>query len=226
IREIGDRCRARGVPFHTDAVQAFGKVPWAFADLPVDLASVSSHKICGPKGIGALLVKDDIRLRPLVTGGGQERRIRPGTENLPGMVGFGRAARLAAEELSRESDRLGKLRDHLEAGLLARIPGVRVNGGGAERLPNTANVTFGGLDGESLLIALDLEGVAVSTGAACNAGASEPSHVLLAMGRSREDAGGSIRFSLGSGSNEAEISEVLRILPEIADRQAASGATG
>jgi cysteine desulfurase len=225
LEDIGAVCRERGVLFHTDAVQCLGKAPFRFSGLPVDLASVSSHKVCGPKGAGALLVREGTRIHPQVTGGGQERKLRPGTENLPGIVGFGVAARLAARELPQEGPRLQALRDRLEAGIAGALPDVTVNAAGAERLPNTSNVTFRGTDGESLLIALDLEGIAVSTGAACNAGASEPSHVLLAMGRTADEAAGSIRFSLGAGSTEAEIEDVLTVLPGIVRRVAASGAT-
>jgi cysteine desulfurase len=223
LEEIGSLCRERGVLFHTDAVQLLGKVPFALDDLPVDLASVSAHKIGGPKGIGALLIRDGVRIPPLVTGGGQERQIRPGTENLPGMVGFGVASRAATGELPGEAPRLRALRDRLERGILDRLPDSVVNGREAPRLPNTSSVTFAGMEGESLLIALDLEGIAVSTGAACNAGAADPSHVLLAMGRSREEAAGSIRFSLGPGTTEAEIEKVLAVLPEVARRVAGSG---
>jgi len=160
-----------------------------------------------------------------VTGGGQERAIRPGTENLPGIVGFGKAAEASQADLSREADRLRELRDRLERRILTAVPQARVNGAAAARLPNTANITFSGLDGESLLIALDLEGVAVSTGAACNAGAAEPSHVLTAMGRSREDAGASLRFSLGWGTTASEIEEVVRLIPAVAARLASAGTT-
>jgi cysteine desulfurase len=225
LLQAGEICRSHGVPFHTDAVQLFGKLPFAFDDLPVDLASVSSHKIGGPKGVGALLVRPGARLAATITGGGQEQALRPGTENLPGMVGFGVASRLAAAELAREGPRIVALRNRLETGILQRVPEAVVNAVGAERLPNTCNVTFAGIDGDSLLIALDLEGIAVSTGAACNAGAAEPSHVLRAMGRTREEAGSSIRFSLGSATTAAEIDEVLSVLPEIARRVLGSGAT-
>jgi cysteine desulfurase len=225
IAAIGAHCRARGVLFHTDAVQAFGKIPFRFRDWPLDLASLSAHKIGGPKGIGALLVRSGVAVRGMVTGGGQERQIRPGTENLPGIVGFGVAARMAVENLEAEVQRLEILRNRLEEGILAAVPCARANGEGAARLPNTSNLTFCGLNGEDLLIALDLEGVAVSTGAACNAGASDPSHVLLSMGRTRGDAAGSIRYPLGAATGEDEIEEVLRLVPGIAARQAAAGAT-
>lgn len=224
FEEIGEVCRRHGVPFHTDAVQLFGKLPFSLSELPVDLASISSHKIGGPKGVGALLVRPGVELQAQVTGGSQERRLRPGTENLPGIVGFGLASRLAARELTGTAERLGELRDRLEAGIRSAWSDARVNAERGPRLPNTSNITFAGLDGESLMIALDLEGIAVSTGAACNAGASAPSHVLLAMGRTPAEAGGSIRFSLGSGSTESDVEQVLSVLPGIARRLAGSGA--
>ncbi len=223
IRRIGEACRAAGVPFHVDAVQYFGKLPFRFADLPVDYVSVSAHKIGGPKGIGALLVRRGQALAAQVTGGGQERRLRPGTENLPGMVGFAQAAEEAVAELPAETTRLAELRDRLERGVLSAAPGSRANGAEAARLPNTSNVSFAGVDGETLLVALDLEGVAVSTGAACNAGATEPSHVLLAMGRSRPQAAGSIRFSLGRTTTEAEIRYVLAALERVLARATSTG---
>ncbi len=225
LNEIGQVCRAAGVPFHTDAVQCFGKSPFRFDELPLDLASISSHKIGGPKGVGALLHLPSISLHPTQTGGGQEGRFRPGTENLPGIVGFGRAAELAARDLATETARLGALRDRLEAGIRREFPEARIHGTEVPRLPNCSNVSFPDFDGESLLIALDLEGIAVSTGAACTAGASDPSHVLLAMGNSREVAASSIRFSLGTGSTEAEVTEVLEVLPEIAARMRRAGPT-
>jgi cysteine desulfurase len=225
VGAIGALCRERGVLFHTDAVQCFGKSPFSFRDLPVDLASISGHKIGGPKGVGALLVRDRLKLRPLVSGGGQERALRPGTENLPGIVGFGKAAELAVGELDAVGKRVERLRDRLEAGIRDAFPGCRINGEEAERLPNTTNVTLPGLDGEAMLVALDLEGIAVSTGAACNAGASEPSHVLLAMGRTREEAQSSLRFSLGPGTTPSEIEEVIRVLPAVAERLARAGIT-
>lgn len=223
VERIGQVCRAAGVPFHVDAVQFFGKLPFRFRDLPVDYASISAHKIGGPKGIGALLVRQGRAVAPQITGGGQERRLRPGTENLPGMVGFAEAARAADRELPAEAARLSALRDRLERGVLQAAPGSRVNGANAPRLPNTSNVSFAGLDGETLLVALDLEGVAVSTGAACNAGATEPSHVLLAMGRSRPEAAGSVRFSLGRTTTEAEIRYVLEALERVLARATSTG---
>ena len=226
LAAIGEICRSRGVLFHTDAVQFFGKLPFRFADLPVDLASISAHKIGGPKGIGALLVRSGIEVAPVLTGGSQERRRRPGTENLPGMAGFGTAAEIAARDLSAEIPRLAGLRDELERGILRIMPEARINGRGALRLPNTSNVSFPGLEGESLMIALDLEGIAVSTGAACNAGASAPSHELRAMGRSREDAAASLRFSIGRTTGPADIERALVALDRVVTRaRAASAAT-
>ncbi|MBZ0270365.1 cysteine desulfurase [bacterium] len=222
LEALGGACREAGVLFHTDAVQSFGKVSFRFGDLPLDLASISSHKIGGPKGVGALIVREGLELPPMQTGGSQERGVRPGTENLPGIVGFGKAAETAAERLASEGQRLAALRDRLERELKAAFPEVVVNGAGAPRLPNTSNVSFPGRDGESLLIALDLEGIAVSTGAACHAGASDPSHVLLAMGRTREEAGSSLRFSLGSRSQESDIVGVVESLRRICSRLAGS----
>ena len=225
LSQMGEICRRRSVLFHTDAVQLFGKSFFDFQSLPLDLASISSHKVGGPKGVGALLVRPGTPLRAKQTGGGQERAIRPGTENLPGIVGFGKAAEIAAAELRDEATRLGDLRDRFEEGLRREFPSARINGSGADRLPNTSNVSFVGLDGESLLIALDQEGVAVSTGAACRAGAAEPSHVLRAMGRTREEASASIRFSLGWRSRDSDIDDVLSVLPGVARRLANSGST-
>ena len=190
---------------------------------PRDVASVSSHKLGGPKGVGALIVRRGVKLRPLVTGGSQEQRLRPGTENLPGIVGFGKAAELANHEVGDEAPRLAALRDRLERGVSRIAPDVRNNGARAPRLPNTSNVSFLGLDGETLLVSLDLEGVAVSTGAACNAGAAEPSHVLLAMGRSHEEAAASLRFSLGRTTRDADIDEALDVLARVITRLTCTG---
>jgi cysteine desulfurase len=220
LEAVGTRCRERGVPFHTDAVQCFGKQPLELAALPVDLVSVSAHKIGGPQGVGALVVGSGVSLRPSQSGGGQERALRPGTENLPGIVGFGKAAEMAVRDLSANRARWTQLRDDLERGLSEIFPRVRINGPPDARLPNTSHVSFPGIDGESMLIALDLAGVAVSTGAACNAGASEPSHVLLAMGYDHDLASGSIRFSLGWDSAGSDVRGVLDVLPAILERLA------
>jgi cysteine desulfurase len=225
LDRVGAICRERGTLFHTDAVQLFGKEPFRFRKIPVDLVSLSSHKIGGPKGVGALIVRDGIPLRAQQTGGSQERRIRPGTENLPGIVGFGMAAEIAVESLSVEHARVERLRDRLERGIQAAASEAIVNGANARRLPNTSNVSFPGVDGHDLLVALDLEGIAVSTGAACHAGASEPSHVILAMGRAKDVAAGSIRFSLGWETTDDEIDQVLGVLPELVRRSKTTATT-
>jgi cysteine desulfurase len=212
LAELGRLAREAGAYFHTDAVQSIGKIPVKVETLGVDLLSMSGHKIYGPKGTGALYVRRGVKVRPVFRGGGQERARRPGTENLPGLVGLGHAARLAETELREEPDRVGALRDHLTTDVLARIPGSRVNGEGAERTPNTANFSFGGVEGETLIIALDLKGCAVSTGAACSSGTVEPSHVLIAMGLDPEQVQGSIRVSLGKYTTAEEIERFVDVL--------------
>jgi cysteine desulfurase len=207
----------RGALFHCDAVQAVGKVPVDVRELPVDLLAVSAHKIYGPKGVGALFVRRNTRLRALVRGGSQERNRRAGTENVAGTVGLGRAATLAAQELASAGTRMGALRDRLEERLLA-LPGARRNGDGP-RVPNTVNVSFEGIEAESLLMALDLAGVAVSTGAACAAGAVEPSHVLRGMGLPMERVQSSLRFSLGRLTTEAEVEEAAARVADAVARQ-------
>jgi cysteine desulfurase len=208
--------RERGALVHCDAVQAAGRLPIDVSALGVELLTLSAHKICGPKGAGCLVVRRGTPMAPLVRGGAQERNRRAGTENVAGIVGFGAAARLAAEGLEAEAARLGSLRDRLEARLLA-LPGARRNGDGP-RLPNTANVSFAGTEAEGLLIALDLEGIAVSTGAACAAGAVEPSHVLRAMGFGPERVQSSLRFSLGRSTTEADVDRAAEALASVLAR--------
>ncbi len=203
VREIARIAHEAGVPVHSDAVQAFGKIPAAVKDLEVDLYSMSAHKIYGPKGVGALYVRKGTALAPLTFGGHHERDRRPGTENVPGAVGFG-----AAAALPRDGDRIAGLRDRLERAILDRIPGAGVNGAGAPRTPNTTNIYFDGVDGEAMVIALDLRGFALSTGSACSSGAITPSHVLTAIGLPPERARSSLRFSLGE-SNTAEQIDAL-----------------
>ncbi len=210
-----ERCRAL---VHTDAVQGLGKIPLNVGELDVDLASFSAHKIGGPKGVGALYVRSRSHIAPLVHGGGQERDLRSGTSNVAGIVGFGEAARLAALEADSEAQRLAKLRDRLEAGLLASIEGIRVNGRDGPRLPGTSNVSIDGVEGESLLLMLDAKQIAASSGSACTSGSLDPSHVLLAMGLSPELAHGSLRFSLGRTSTDEDIDAVLSALPIIVER--------
>ncbi len=208
----------RGVVVHVDATQAAGKLPIDLHRLPVHLLSASAHKLNGPKGVGCLVARSAVALEPWVRGGPQERRRRGGTENVPGTVGFGLACELAAVDLAERSGRLAALRDRLWDGIASKIPRVHRNGAPRALLPNTLNVEFEGADGEALLQALDLEGVAVSAGAACASGSVEPSHVLLAMGRSPAQARGSLRFSLGLGVDEAQVDSVLGLLPRLVAR--------
>lgn len=217
VQSLAALAHARKVPFHTDAVQTVAKVPVDVARLGVDLLSLSAHKFHGPKGVGALWIKRGTRLFATQTGGKQERNRRAGTENVPGIVGLGVAARLAAERLAH-MDQVAARRDRLEAGVLSAVPDAVVNGGPGPRVPNTSNISFAGVEAEALLIALDMEGVAVSTGAACSSGTLEPSHVLRAMGLSPHRVQSSLRFSLSHDTIDAEIDEVLRVLPRLVAR--------
>jgi len=217
IEAIGEACRRRGVPFHTDAVQAAGKMPLRIRDLAVDLLSCSAHKIGGPKGVGLLWARRGIQLAPVQVGGHQERGRRAGTENVAGIVGLGESLSRAVAAAPTETLRLAALRDRLQAAA-RRIPGSHVAGEGAQRICNTVNVAFEGCDGETLLVALDLAGVAVSTGSACSSGSLEPSPVLLAMGYPPALARGAIRFSLWTGTTGEEIEEVCGILPDVVAR--------
>ncbi len=215
IQPVGDlsaRARKLGILLHTDAVQAVGKLPVDVKRLGVDLLSFSSHKLHGPQGVGALYVRKDTRLAPRTFGGHQERSLRPGTENLAGIVGFGKACSLAAERLAQDSDRVHALRASFEAALLERIPGISINAREASRLPNTSNVSFPGLDGEALAINLDILGLAVSTGAACSSADAEPSHVLLAMGRTEAEARSSVRFSFGRGNDADDVQRAVSLV--------------
>ena len=218
VAELAAVARRSGALFHTDAVQAAGKIPVDVAALGVDLLSIAAHKFGGPKGVGALWIRRGTPLAAVITGGRQERSRRAGTENVPAIVGMGVAARLARARLTSEEARLGALRACLEAGILERVPGTRVNGGGAARVPNTTNIAFDRVEAESLLIALDLEGVAVSTGSACSSGTLEPSHVLRAMGLPHGRVQSSIRFSLGSTTTAEEIERVLAVVPSVVQR--------
>jgi len=218
IEEIGRIATAAGVRFHCDAVQSAGKVPLDVNCLGVDLLSISAHKFCGPKGVGALYVRSGTPLAPRFFGGHAERDRRPGTENVPGIVGIGKAAELARTLLAEDSARIGALRDRLEMALLERIPAARVNGDRSHRVPNTTNMSFPGAGGEALLISLDLQGIACSTGAACSSGSTEPSHVLLAAGLSRDDARSSLRFSLGRPTTAEEIDCAISVIPSVVER--------
>ncbi len=217
IAEVAERCRAAGVLCHTDAVQAFGKVPVRVDDVPVDLLAISGHKINAPKGIGALYVRNGVVLEPLVHGGAQEGAVRPGTENVALAVGLGMAAELAAAEQEGEARRLEGLRDRLENALAARVPGLLVNACAAVRVPQTSNISVPNVDRDALVVALDLEGIAVSTGAACQSGVVEPSHVLTAMGRAFPDHA-AIRLSLGHTTTAREIERVIEVLPRVIER--------
>ncbi len=216
----------RGALVHTDAVQSVGKIPVDVHHLGVDLLSLSGHKFNGPKGAGALWIRRGTRLHAQLTGGRQERNRRAGTENLPAIVGLGAAARRLLDAPAMEPDDVTGLRDRLEAGVLAEVPGTAVNGGESPRVGNTSNMSFHGVEAESLLIALDLEGVAVSTGSACSSGTLEPSHVLRAMGFPPHRAQNSIRFSLGLGNTRADVDRVVEILPGIVDRLRALAGRG
>jgi cysteine desulfurase len=209
IQPVAEAVRAaKTIPVHTDAVQAAGKLPIDVKTLGVSLLSFSSHKIHGPKGAGALFVRYGTRLAPLSHGGRQERTLRPGTENVPAIVGFGKACELACTRLEADARRVAESRDHFEAQILARLAGTRVNGG-SHRLPNTSNIAFAGLDGEAITINLDMLGMAVSTGAACNSADKTPSHVLVAMGQSAAEARSSVRFSFGRDTSDEEIDRAI-----------------
>ena len=217
IEEIGRIAAEEDVYFHCDAVQAAGKMAIDVRKLGVDLLSISGHKLYAPKGVGALFVKAGTELGPMFFGGHHERDRRPGTENVPGIVGLGKAAQLAMENLDADAPRLAALRDRFENALLA-LPGVRVNGSVRERAPNTSNLSFDAAGGEALVIALDLQGVMCSSGAACSSGAVEPSHVLTAIGLAPDQARSSLRFSLGRPTTEQEIDEAIRIIPPVVER--------
>jgi cysteine desulfurase len=218
VAECAALAHARGILVHTDAVQSVGKVPVDVEALGVDLLSLSGHKLYGPKGIGALWIRRGTRLLSTMTGGKQERSRRAGTENVPAIVGLGVAARLARQRLAAEATMVAALRDTLEQGVLARVPGTHVNGAGRARVPNTTNIGFEGIEAESLLIALDLEGFAVSTGSACSSGTLEPSHVLKAMGLPLHDTQNALRISLGRHTTAEDVARLLDALPPIVAR--------
>ena len=215
IAQIGQIAKAQGVLFHTDAVQAVGAIPVDVEDWQVDLLSLSAHKFHGPKGAGALYVRKGVRLEPLLHGGAQERNRRAGTENLPGIVGLGKAIELACEDIEGKAQAVTELRDMLIAGILADIPQVRLNGDPVHRLPNNVNISVRFVEGEALLLRLDLAGIAASSGSACTSGSLDPSHVLLAIGLPHEIAHGSLRLSLSKRTTREEIEEVLRVLGEV-----------
>ena len=218
IEEIGKIAAEKGIVFHADAVQAAGKIPIDVDKLGVNLLSISAHKFCGPKGVGALYIRKGTALAPLFYGGHSERDRRPGTEDVAAIAGMGRAAELAAYARPEESERIGRLRDRLERGLLERVSHAWINGARAPRVPNTSSLTFPFIEGEAIVIALDLKGIACSTGAACSSGAVEPSHVLLALGLAPEDARATLRLSLGHQTTDAEIDFALETIPPVIER--------
>jgi cysteine desulfurase len=217
IEDISKVARQRGIVLHTDAVQSVGKIPVDVTALGADLLSLSGHKIHGPKGIGALYIRKNTKLAPFMTGGSHERKRRAGTENVPGIAGLGAAARLARERLPGMGTSVAELRDRLEHQAMSRISGVRINGHGP-RLPNISNLSFERLEGEAAVIALDLEGIALSTGSACSSGSLDPSHVLIAMGLRPEVVQGSLRFSLCFHNTEAEIDQTIQTLETVVQR--------
>jgi cysteine desulfurase len=218
VREIGAIAARHGVVFHCDAVQAAGKIPIECREMNAGLLAISGHKMGAPQGIGALAVRLGVKLHPFIHGGSQERNRRAGTENVAGIVALGRACELAKASILSESSRIGALRDRLEQGVLVGIPDVRINGDREHRLPNTANISFAGCAADSLLANLDLEGIAVSSGAACSSGTQRVSHVLTAMGVEPALARGSLRFSLGRENSAGDVEHLLGVLPGIVER--------
>ncbi|HEY6784406.1 MAG TPA: cysteine desulfurase family protein [Gemmatimonadales bacterium] len=227
IAKLAARCREAGVAFHSDAVQAFGKVPVDLAEVPVTFLTISGHKIGAPKGIGALIVRDRHALEAIIHGGGQQFGIRPGTENVPGIVALGRAAELAAQEQATTAARVAKLRDDLEARFLAVVEGAVVNGKNAPRAPQTVSFSIPGADGEALLMHLDLAGIACSGGSACSTGSVDPSHVLTAMGIARDMGSAALRFSLGRESTSEDVDALIEAMPKVVAKvRALTGALG
>jgi cysteine desulfurase len=218
IEEIGKICKERGVYFHTDAAQSFGKIPINVNKMNIDLMTVSSHKMYGPKGAAALFVREGTKIEPILHGGGHEMGLRSSTVNVAAIVGFAEACKIAKKEMEKEAKRLTKLRDKLIKGVLEKIPGSHLNGHPTKRLPNNANFWFEGVEGESIVIQLDLLGIAASTGSACSSEKLEPSHVLLAIGLRPEQAHGSLRLSLGRWTTEKDIDYALEVLPKVIKR--------
>jgi len=218
IAEIGALARQRGIFFHTDAVQTFGQLPFTMAGLPIDLMSASAHKLYGPKGVGLLYIRKGTRIAPFMHGGEQERGRRSSTLYVPGIVGFGKAVELAKTSLSEEASRLTSMRDRFIRGLFERLDGIRLNGHPTLRLPNNINISAEGVEGEGVILSLDMLGIACSTGSACSSSSVETSHVLTAIGLRKEFSHGSVRFSLGRGTKEGDIDRVLETLPQVVGR--------
>ncbi len=217
IAEIGEICRSKGVYFHTDAAQSFGKIPVDVKKMNVDLLTASSQKMYGPKGVACLYLRKGVKIEPLLHGGGQEYGLRSSTINVPGIVGFAKAVEICMKNMKTEGLRISKMRDKLIKEVL-KIKGTRLNGHPKKRLPNNANFSFSGIEGESILFKLDCQGIAISTGSACSSPKLEPSHVLLAMGMKHEEAHGSMRVSLGRWTTEAEIDSLIKILPGVINK--------
>jgi len=226
VAEIARLAHAKGIYVHTDAVQTFGHVPFTVDEIEADLLSLSAHKLYGPKGVGALFIRKGIRIAPLLRGGGQERGRRAATENVPGIVGLGRAAEVARENMAGEAAELARLRERLIEGIRERIEGLRFNGHPERRLPGNVSVSFEGVEAEPLLLTLDLMGIACSGGSACSSTSVEVSHVLSAIGREAGMARGTIRFSLGRETSEEDIDRVLEVLPPVVKRLRAAGRKG
>ena len=218
IAEIGKLAKEKGIVFHTDAVQAMGHVPIDVEQMQIDLLSISGHKLGAPKGIGAIYIRTGIKVCPLIFGGAQEKKMRAGTENIPGIVGLGKAVELAVAEMPEVTPRLEKMRDRLIHGILDTIPYSKLNGHPTDRLPGNCNISFEFIEGESMLLLLDAAGTAASSGSACTSGSLDPSHVLLAIGLPHEKAHGSLRLTLDWDNTDAEIDEVLQKLPPIVQR--------
>lgn len=218
VEEIARMCRQRGITFHTDAVQAVGKLPVNLNSSAIDMLSLSGHKLHAPKGIGALYVRKKTKFSPFMIGGHQEKGRRAGTENVPGIIALGKACELAAQNMAEENTRVRELRDHLETELIKRIPDAKVNGTIKQRSPNTSNISFANIEGESILLMLNEFGICASSGSACTSGSLEPSHVMRAMGVPFTMAHGSIRFSLSIYNTREEIDEIIKQLPPIVER--------
>jgi cysteine desulfurase len=222
IKEIGALCRKKGITFHTDAVQAMGHIPIDVKDMNIDLLSMSAHKFHGPKGVGALFIKKGVKIENFMHGGGQERGRRATTENVPGIVGLGKALEIAFNKLPEERKRLSAMRDRLIKGIMDRVPHTKLNGAeGDGRLPNNVNLSFIGVEGETMLYDLDDAGISASTGSACSSGSLEPSHVLMALGLEHAMAHGSLRLTLGDSTSDEDIDYVIDILPGIVTRRRA-----
>ncbi len=218
VEEIGAIAKERGIHFHTDTVQSVGHIPLDVNSINCDSLAISAHKLYGPKGVGAMYIRKGSRVEKLIRGGGQENNRRAGTHNVPGIVGLGKAAELARQRMAKEAERTTKLRDALIAGVESRIADVKLNGDRVKRLPNNVNFSFEGVEGESMILLMDMNGICVSSGSACTSGSLDPSHVLMALGMRHEQAHGSLRMTLGKDNTEADIEKVLDTLPGIVQR--------